>query len=190
MRERARKSNRKECQVGKGDPGGDPHQKEKGDQGESQDQDGTSEARDCESGDARKYACPGLPGLRHQRRQEIVTVLCEYRDDGKRYHYELVYDRNGWAATWKDAHRRVGKNGNTIFYAVKLPEGSLLKVVEGVRGRKAMTRIYLVTRESLVEMLYDYRFDVLFTAGGKGLTIPRAFILKSGQILVDGSPEN
>ncbi len=81
---------------------------------------------------------------------------------------ELVYTENGWVPTWQLAKNKMeleGKDFVNVVFVIEVLEGSVLKRVE-ITEKKKTTRLFLVTRWGLVEMLYDYERGVYVLSTG------------------------
>ena len=108
--------------------------------------------------------CAKLPEFK----QTQVKLLSSYYRNGKNLRMKLVYTKSGWIPTWQLAEERLQLESQdyvNVVFVVKVLEGSVLKRVE-IAEKSRNTRLFLVTRWGLIELMYDYERGVYTTSTG------------------------
>lgn len=102
-------------------------------------------------------ATPQLPLLK-QKKVKFMSFYYVNRLK-KILKMELVTTKDGWKPTWVLANEDIKKYElNTVierWFEITVLEGTVLKRVVK-RGNKTTTRLFVVTRKGLIELLYDY----------------------------------
>ena len=100
-----------------------------------------------------------LPELKQLR----LTILSSFYKSGRNLRMELIYTKDGWIPTWRLAKdcmdSIIYEDYVDVTFAIEVLEGTILKRVEKIND-KTETKLFMVTRSGLVEILYDYERGV------------------------------